>query len=70
MNFGPPPPRRENASFRGGGGRGGSGSDSGHRVHVGNLAWGVDNLALENLFAEQGKVLEAKVIYDRESGRS
>ncbi|KAK4272872.1 hypothetical protein QN277_021368 [Acacia crassicarpa] len=68
VNFGPPPPRKENAPFRGS--RVGSSSDTGNRVHVGNLAWGVDNLALENLFAEQGKVLEAKVIYDRESGRS
>ncbi|XP_058771139.1 29 kDa ribonucleoprotein A, chloroplastic [Vicia villosa] len=46
------------------------GSDSEHRVHVGNLAWGVDNMALESLFQEQGRVIEAKVIYDRESGRS
>ncbi|XP_054802689.1 29 kDa ribonucleoprotein A, chloroplastic [Prosopis cineraria] len=67
VNFGPPP-RKENAPFRGS--RGGYASDTGNRVHVGNLAWGVDNLALETLFAEQGKVLEAKVIYDRESGRS
>lgn len=70
MNNGPPPPKRENSSF--GGPRGGSGtsSDSGNRVYVGNLAWGVDNLALETLFSEQGKVMEAKVVYDRESGRS
>ncbi|KAL0707508.1 hypothetical protein Bca4012_073934 [Brassica carinata] len=27
-------------------------------------------LALESLFAEQGKVVEARVIYDRDSGRS
>lgn len=72
MNFGPPPPRDENSRFRSpprGGGGGGS-SDGENRVHVGNLAWGVDNLALESLFREQGEVLEAKVIYDRESGRS
>ncbi|KAI4300283.1 hypothetical protein L6164_033679 [Bauhinia variegata] len=68
VNSGPPPPRRENSSFRGS--RGGPVSDTGNRVHVGNLAWGVDNLALESLFGELGKVLEAKVIYDRESGRS
>ncbi|KAL2318200.1 hypothetical protein Fmac_032076 [Flemingia macrophylla] len=52
-------------SSRGGGGF----SDSENRVHVGNLAWGVDNLALESLFREQRKVLEARVIYDRESRR-
>lgn len=75
MNSGPPPPRDENSRFRspprgGGGGGGGGSSDGENRVHVGNLAWGVDNLALESLFREQGEVLEAKVIYDRESGRS
>jgi RNA recognition motif-containing protein len=37
---------------------------------VGNLSWGVDDMALENLFNEQGKVVEARVIYDRDSGRS
>lgn len=67
VNYGPPPPRSED-SFRGA--RGGGGSDSSNRLYVGNLAWGVDNLALENLFSEQGKVLEAKVVYDRDSGRS
>ncbi|MQI32286.1 hypothetical protein EI016_24215 [Escherichia coli] len=76
VNAGPPPSRDENSRFRGAPSRGapfrgGSpSSDNGNRVHVGNLAWGVDQLALESLFGEQGKVLEAKVIYDRESGRS
>ncbi|KAK6152398.1 hypothetical protein DH2020_015033 [Rehmannia glutinosa] len=60
---------RENSSFRGGP-RGGGSSDSSNRVYVGNLAWGVDNLTLETLFSEQGKVREATVVYDRESGRS
>ncbi|KAF3636938.1 putative 29 kDa ribonucleoprotein B, chloroplastic-like isoform X2 [Capsicum annuum] len=73
VNSGPPPPKRENSfrdnsSFRGG--RGGGSMDSGNRVYVGNLAWGVDQLALETLFSEQGKVVEAKVVYDRDSGRS
>ncbi|KHN48247.1 Ribonucleoprotein, chloroplastic [Glycine soja] len=75
VNSGPPPARNESAPrFRGGssfGSRGGGPSDSENRVHVGNLAWGVDDVALESLFREQGKkVLEARVIYDRESGRS
>jgi nucleolin len=78
VNAGPPPPRTENSRYgdnsrfgdRSGPPRGGGFSGSENRVHVGNLAWGVDNLALESLFSEQGKVLEAKVIYDRESGRS
>ncbi|MBV7591609.1 RNA-binding protein, partial [Escherichia coli] len=56
---------------QGGGGGGGGGSfDSANKLYVGNLSWGVDNSTLENLFSEQGKVLDAKVIYDRDSGRS
>ncbi|KAK9153957.1 hypothetical protein Sjap_001437 [Stephania japonica] len=69
VNYGPPPPKEE-SSFRGSRGGGGASFDSGNRVYVGNLAWGVDDLALETLFSEQGKVMEAKVVYDRESGRS
>ncbi|MCD7470855.1 hypothetical protein HAX54_011039 [Datura stramonium] len=73
VNSGPPPAKREN-SFRDnssfGGGRGGGSMDSSNRVYVGNLAWGVDQLALETLFSEQGKVVDAKVVYDRDSGRS
>jgi nucleolin len=72
VNCGPPPPRDESTprAPRGGGGGGVSFVDSGNKVYVGNLAWGVDNSTLENLFSEQGQVLDAKVIYDRESGRS
>ncbi|KAM7262597.1 hypothetical protein ACFE04_000280 [Oxalis oulophora] len=79
VNAGPPPPRREpssfdspRGSFGGGGGGGGGGyrGDDGNRLYVGNLSWGVDDMALETLFGEQGKVLEARVVYDRESGRS
>ncbi|XP_011077346.1 29 kDa ribonucleoprotein A, chloroplastic-like [Sesamum indicum] len=69
VNSGPPPSKRENSPFRGGP-RGGTNSDNTNRVYVGNLAWGVDNLALETLFSEQGNVKEARVVYDRESGRS
>ncbi|KAL6657021.1 hypothetical protein ACP70R_004801 [Stipagrostis hirtigluma subsp. patula] len=71
VNSGPPPPRDDSAprAPRVGGGGGGN-FDSANKVYVGNLAWGVDNSTLENLFSEQGQVLDAKVIYDRESGRS
>ncbi|CAF2058435.1 hypothetical protein HID58_071132 [Brassica napus] len=48
----------------------GSGSGSSDRVYVGNLSWGVDDMALESLFSQQGKVVEARVIYDRDTGRS
>ncbi|CAN6168924.1 unnamed protein product [Urochloa humidicola] len=70
VNSGPPPPRDDSAPRAPRGGGGGSFVDSGNKVYVGNLAWGVDNSTLENLFSEQGQVLDAKVIYDRESGRS
>ncbi|KAK8477630.1 hypothetical protein V6N13_059900 [Hibiscus sabdariffa] len=52
------------------GARGGPPMGASNRVYVGNLSWGVDDMALENLFSEQGSVVEAKVVYDRESGRS
>ncbi|KAK1400150.1 Ribonucleoprotein, chloroplastic [Heracleum sosnowskyi] len=76
VNAGPPPPKEEN-SFRsprggagGGGGGGGRSYDNTNRLYVGNLSWDVDNAALETLFSEQGKVVDAKVVYDRETGRS
>lgn len=40
------------------------------RVYVGNLAWQVDDARLEQVFSEHGKVVDARVVYDRESGRS
>ncbi|KAI3902955.1 hypothetical protein MKW92_018307 [Papaver armeniacum] len=50
--------------------RGGGGSDSSNRLHVGNLSQNVDDQALEGLFSSQGKVLEARVVYDRDTGMS
>ncbi|CAH8359767.1 unnamed protein product [Eruca vesicaria subsp. sativa] len=81
VNAGTPPPKREESFSRGprSGGYGSerssygserSGSGSSNRVYVGNLSWGVDDTALESLFSEQGKVVEARVIYDRHTGRS
>ncbi|XVF08803.1 hypothetical protein REPUB_Repub07fG0034900 [Reevesia pubescens] len=40
------------------------------RIYVGNLPWDVDNTRLEQVFSEHGKVVEARVVYDRETGRS
>ncbi|TXG50816.1 hypothetical protein EZV62_023340 [Acer yangbiense] len=40
------------------------------RIYVGNLPWEVDNARLEQVFSEHGKVINARVVYDRESGRS
>ncbi len=41
-----------------------------NKLYVGNLPWSVNNEGLENLFAVYGDVTEAKVIMDRETGRS
>ncbi|XP_059640874.1 28 kDa ribonucleoprotein, chloroplastic-like [Cornus florida] len=40
------------------------------RIYVGNLPWQVDNARLEQVFSEHGKVVDARVVYDRDSGRS
>jgi nucleolin len=39
-------------------------------IYVGNLSWSVDEARLEQVFSEYGKVVSARVMYDRESGRS
>lgn len=39
-------------------------------IFVGNLAWGVDDIALREAFEAYGAVDSAKVIHDRETGRS
>lgn len=41
-----------------------------YRIYVGNLPWDVDDSRLEQVFSEHGKVASAKVVYDRDSGRS
>jgi nucleolin len=52
-------------------GGGGSGSyDSENRLFVGNLSWGVDDASLQTMFSDYGKVMDARVVYDRETGRS
>lgn len=53
------PPRRDGPSY---------GSEN--KLFVGNLSWEVDDVTLDSLFQEYGKVLEAKVVYDRTTGRS
>ena len=39
-------------------------------IFVGNLSWGVDDQALQDAFESHGEVESAKVILDRETGRS
>uniref|UniRef100_A0A0D9XGW2 RRM domain-containing protein n=1 Tax=Leersia perrieri TaxID=77586 RepID=A0A0D9XGW2_9ORYZ len=40
------------------------------RIYVGNLPWQVDDSRLVQMFSEHGKVVDARVVYDRETGRS
>lgn len=39
-------------------------------LYVGNLSWGVDDDSLRTFFEGFGEVTEARVITDRETGRS
>ncbi|KAK9271718.1 hypothetical protein L1049_002081 [Liquidambar formosana] len=41
-----------------------------NRIYVGNLPWQVDDARLEQVFSEHGKVVDARVVYDRETQRS
>jgi len=45
-------------------------SEVSSNVFVGQLSWNVDNDWLQSEFAECGEIVSAKVIFDRESGRS
>ncbi|KAL5991251.1 hypothetical protein ACLOJK_012158 [Asimina triloba] len=40
------------------------------KVYVGNLPWQVDDARLGQVFREHGKVVDARVVCDRETGRS
>ncbi len=41
-----------------------------NKVFVGGLSWDTDSTGLRNAFADLGEVVDAKVIQDRETGRS
>ncbi|WVZ91698.1 hypothetical protein U9M48_037833 [Paspalum notatum var. saurae] len=45
-------------------------SSSSFRAYVGNLPWQADDSRLVQLFSEHGEVVNATVVYDRETGRS
>lgn len=71
VNSGPPPPKDSFAPRGGFRNERPSGKfNSPNRAFVGNLPWGADDLSLEQLFSDYGKVVEARVVYDRETGRS
>ena len=40
------------------------------KLFVGGLAWATDSEGLKNAFSEYGEVEEAKVVTDRDTGRS
>ncbi|KZV54857.1 33 kDa ribonucleoprotein, chloroplastic-like [Dorcoceras hygrometricum] len=44
--------------------------DSPHKIYAGNLSWDLTSQGLKEAFEEQPGYLSAKVIYDRDSGRS
>lgn len=44
--------------------------DSPYKVYVGNLGWSLTSEALKEAFQDQPGLLSAKVIYERDSGRS
>ncbi|NTU81692.1 MAG: RNA-binding protein [Chloroflexales bacterium] len=40
------------------------------KLFVGNLAWSIDDQQLETVFRQHGDVQSARVIHDRDTGRS
>lgn len=40
------------------------------KLFVGNLAWSIDDVQLEQVFQQHGDVQSARVIHDRDTGRS
>jgi RNA recognition motif-containing protein len=45
-------------------------SSEADRLYVGNLSWATSNESLKAAFSQFGNVVEAKVMLDRETGRS
>ena len=41
-----------------------------NKLYVGGLSWNTDNAGLEKAFSSFGEIEEAKVIMDRDTGRS
>ncbi|QDK36289.1 RNA-binding protein [Bdellovibrio sp. NC01] len=42
----------------------------GKKIYVGNLSYAMDDQSLTNLFAQYGQVESARIVMDRDSGRS
>jgi len=47
-----------------------SSGNTANKCFVGNLSWGVSDSSLGDLFSEHGTVVEARVVNDRDTGRS
>jgi RNA recognition motif-containing protein len=47
-----------------------TGGKMGKKIYVGNLSYSMDDQALSELFAQFGQVESARIVTDRESGRS
>lgn len=43
---------------------------TGNRIYIGNLPWKMDEYDLRDTFEEYGTVVDARVITDKETGRS
>jgi RNA recognition motif-containing protein len=41
-----------------------------NKLFVGSLPWGVDDQQLNDLFAQYGEIASARVVTDRDTGRS
>ena len=41
-----------------------------NKLFVGSLAWGTTNESLQDFFAQIGNVVSARVVFDRQTGRS
>lgn len=65
-------PRREFSGRRDFGSSGGRdmNAGSGNRLYVGNIPWSLDDAGLGRIFSNYGQVVDSKVVFDRESGRS
>lgn len=44
--------------------------DSPHKIYAGNLSWNLTSDNLREVFADQPGFLSARVLYDRETGKS
>lgn len=41
-----------------------------NKIFVGSLPWATDDAALQEIFSQYGQITSARVVTDRESGRS